>query len=102
MPAFWVFSSEADRWRLVIASPIRDREGGVKAYSRLGSVYDSIDPPIGFPITDVAIVGATDRRVKALKKRFVFKREQADTVIENASLDGVYFESVYLYPLSEV
>jgi hypothetical protein len=41
--AFWLFSSDSDRWRLLIASPIRDREGGVQAYSRLGSVYDSID-----------------------------------------------------------
>jgi hypothetical protein len=40
--------------------------------------------------------------VKALEKRFVFKREQADTVIENASLDGVYVEAVCLYQLSQI
>ncbi len=100
--AFWAFLSDLERWRLLIASRVYDREGPIKAYSRFGSIYDHITPRLRVAITDVELLSCEDHRVKALQKRFPFKREKADTVIEHTSLDGEYFEAVYLYQLSEI
>jgi hypothetical protein len=100
--AFWVFLSDLERWRLVIASKLYDREGPIKAYSHLGSIYDQINPRLRIRITDLEFAGSEDRRVKVLEKRFVFQREKTDAIIEHANLDGEYFEAVYLYQLSEI
>jgi hypothetical protein len=100
--AYWLFISDSERWKLFVASPIREREGAFQAYSRLNSISNAIDPPLRIERSDVALARCEDRRVKALEKRFIFKREKTDAVIEHASLDGEYFEAVYLYQLSEI
>jgi hypothetical protein len=100
--AYWVFLSDLERWRLVIASRIYDRQGPIKTYSRFGAVYDRINPRLRIPITDLELASPEDRLVKVLEKRFIFKREKLDTVIEHVNLDGEYFEALYLYQLSEI
>ena len=100
--AFWLFLSDSERWKLIIASPVRLREGAFQAYSRLRAVSNSMDPLLRIEETDVALAKCEDRRVKALRSRFIFKRETSDAIIEHASLDGEYFEAVYLYQLSEI
>ncbi len=100
--AYWDFLSDLERWRLVIASRFYDREGPIRAYSRLGSIYDKIWPRPRIPITDLEFAGAGERRVRALQKRFDFQHEEIDTIMEHVSLDGEYFEVVYLYQLSEI
>jgi hypothetical protein len=100
--AFWMFRSESERWRMTIATPLYDREGPRKVYSRLITVYDAIEPPLRIQITDVALARSEDRRVKDLQCRFIFKRETIDAIIEHVNLDGEYFRAVYLYQLSEI
>ena len=99
---FWLFQSESERWKLMIATPIRDREGAFRAYSRLHAVYDAMDPPLRIETTDVALARGGDRRVKALLKRFDFKHAKADKVVEREGLDGEFIEAAYLYQLYEI
>ncbi len=99
---FWLFLSEPQRWKLMITSPIRGREGAFPAYSWLNSVCDAMDPPLRIDTTDVALARGGDRRVKALLKRFDFKHAKVDQVIEREGLDGEYVEAAYLYQLSEI
>ncbi|MGP0064650.1 MAG: hypothetical protein ACLQGP_13765 [Isosphaeraceae bacterium] len=99
---FWLFLSESERWKLMIATPIRDREGAFSAYARLRSVRDAMDPPLRIETDDVALARGGDRRVRALQKRFDFKHARLDEVIEREGLDGEYIEAAYLYELSEI
>jgi hypothetical protein len=99
---FWVFLNRSERWQLMIASPFHDREGPIKAYSRLTAICDSMDPPLRIETTDVALARGGDRRVKALLKRFDFKHAKADKVVEREGLDGEFIEAAYLYQLSEI
>ncbi len=98
---YWLFLDESERWKLMIASPIRDRDGAFPAYSRLRSVRDAMDPPLKIETTDVALTRGGDRRAKALLNRFDFKHAKIDEVIEREGLDGEYIEAAYLYHLSE-
>jgi hypothetical protein len=100
--AFWLFLSEPERWKLMIASPIRDREGPLKSYSRFIPIRDVMDPPLRLDTTDVALVGCGDRLVKALRKRFDFQHAKDDEVIERGHVDREYVEAAYLYQLSKI
>ena len=55
---FWLFRSEAERWQSMIASPLNDREGPIKTYSRLKPICDAIDPPLRIETADVMLRGA--------------------------------------------
>jgi hypothetical protein len=99
---YWLFKSETQRWKLMIDSPIRERDGAVPAYSRLRTVCDAMDPPLRIKSDDIALTVSGDRLVKALRKRFDFKKAKDDEVIEREGLDGEYFEAAYLYQLSEI
>ncbi len=99
---YWLFQSESQRWKLMIDSPICDREGPIRAYSRLNSVCDAMTPPLRIKSDDIALAMSWDRRPKALQKRFDFKHAKDDEVIEREGLDGEDVEAAYLYQLSEI
>ena len=99
---YWIFKSGPQRWKLMIDSPIRERDGAFSAYSRLEAVCDAMDPPLRIKSDDIALTVSGDRLVKALRKRFDFKHAKEDEVLEREGLDGEYAEAAYLYQLSEI
>jgi hypothetical protein len=99
--AFWLYETERERWRLMLISPYYDREEPLAAYSRLGSVFDSMDPPIRFDPTNVSFLRRGDRRLKDLRRHFKSNTRDSDALIEGANLGGQYVEAIYLYPPSQ-
>ena len=100
--AFWLFGEESERWKMIIATPLYDREGPIKAYSRFTPICDVMDPPLRIDTTDVALEGRGDRLVKALRKRFDFKHAKDDKALERDVVDREHIEAAYLYQLSEI
>ena len=99
--AFWLFLDDFERWRLMIASPLY-LEGPRGAYSSIPeSFFDPVDLPMTITVPDVVFLSPEDRRVKALEKRFLFKHEPSDALVEHADIGGEYIKAIYLYQLSE-
>lgn len=67
--AFWLYDSEADRWRLIIASEIEDFYSPKKAYTHIWNVLKEMTNKgieIGFSFDNISVMSPKDPLIKAL------------------------------------
>jgi hypothetical protein len=62
--AFWLYSTERDDWRLVIATPQRRALGSLKSYKSLQQVISKMDTPIRLRF--VRLLDTKDSLIKSL------------------------------------
>ncbi|MEX1253352.1 MAG: hypothetical protein WEE64_03335 [Dehalococcoidia bacterium] len=94
--AYWYYLSDPDRWRLIIASPIVDREGPRKAYDRILTVLEGMpSPKIAFD--QVSVVSPRDHVVRSLSRAAKTGPETAGMRISRSTIDGVFVEDAYIY-----
>ncbi len=64
--SLWLYHPESNRWRLVLASPIVDREGPRKAYEIIEQILQE-DWEMGIWLRDISAVSPSDPLVQALQ-----------------------------------
>jgi hypothetical protein len=64
--SFWFFDLESNRWRLVLASPIVDRDGPRKAYDIIENILQE-NWEMGIWLRDISAVSPNEPVVKALR-----------------------------------
>ena len=64
--AFWLYSSEDDSWRLVIASPLVGELGQLECYGRVDAALLSLQEP-PFALREIALVKETEQLVEFLR-----------------------------------
>ena len=97
--AFWLFRSEWDEWRLVLATPLFDQFGPLKAYRRLLDVYDA-DSTISFRSDNITAVGTDNIRVQELRSLFRKLPPEFGNRFEDRFIQGREVENAYVYRLS--
>jgi hypothetical protein len=58
--ASWIWDGEDGKWSLFLASPIVDRLGQIKAYSRVQPLIRQMPAPFSIHPFDVKLIGVTD------------------------------------------
>ena len=99
--AFWLFRSEWDEWRLVLATPLFDQSGPLAAYRQLLDVYEA-DREISFGSDSLTAVGADDVRVQELRSLFRTLPPKFGDRFEDRFMRGGEVENAYVYRLSPV
>ena len=66
--SLWLYNEESNRWRLVLASPVVDREGPRKAYSIVDEILQE-HWDMGVWLRDISAVSPSDPLVQALRAR---------------------------------
>jgi hypothetical protein len=69
--AFWLYDSEADRWRLMIASKNSDFASPKKAYIQINDVLESMKSrgiTVNFSLENITVVSPIDPLITGLKK----------------------------------
>lgn len=64
---FWCYPTAADEWRLIIASPLVDREGALPVYRRLQGALDHL-PNVALSVSEIFAVGEDDPIVRFLRQ----------------------------------
>ena len=64
--SLWLYHPESNRWRLVLASPIVDREGPRKAYEIIEQILQE-NWEMGIWLRDISAVSPSDPLVQALR-----------------------------------
>ena len=64
--SLWLYHPESNRWRLVLASPIVDREGPRKAYEIIEQILQE-NWEMGVWLRDISAVSPSDPLVQALR-----------------------------------
>lgn len=66
--ALWRYKSEPERWRLILATPVYDRQGQFNAVFEVISVFRQITPELKISIEDLSVVSAKDGLIKSLRE----------------------------------
>jgi hypothetical protein len=97
--AFWWYFSEAEEWRLVIATPLVDEVGPLSAYGLIQTKLSSISPPLTLALQNISLISPKDDRVKAFKKALKIAPDPVGIRFTRSALNGAYIEDAYVYRL---
>ena len=78
--AFWRYPTDDSGWRLIISSPLVDREGSLPVYRRVQAALQRL-PDIRIPLSDVYAVGENDPVVRILRQATVPAHEAFNTTV---------------------
>jgi hypothetical protein len=96
--ALWYYLSEAEEWRLVIASPYVKENGPLKSYKLVNSTLDKIDKmsrkKLAFSSREVSVVNPDDPLINLLKN---IVRKSRHVSCSNCVINGVLVEGAYIY-----
>ncbi|MDQ6695492.1 MAG: hypothetical protein M3014_13930 [Chloroflexota bacterium] len=96
--ALWLYFSEAQEWRLVLASPRVDRDGPRGLYTDLLTLlYDQdAHKAIGLALQNITFLSDKDKLVRTLAS--VNERTRlAGQKLHESFFNGVYVEDAYVY-----
>ena len=96
----WLYRSEANRWRLILAFPKVWEEGSLKRYQKIRSVLDEI--PDEMPKVhqfDISVIDTDDRLIRALRKGRSILEGKFPKHVFSVGGNEYYVEEAYIYRL---
>ena len=96
--ALWNYFPESMEWRLVIVSPIVDRDGPLRAYTRIQRVLAKISP-LHLTLSDITAIGSASQDYQTL--RAIISSPGGFSTGSGASRvpQDAVFEDAYIYQL---
>lgn len=98
--ALWLYFSEADQWRLVIATPLVQRRGPMQAYGELQKILLKND--IALDLSRISLVSPKDPFVQGLRRVFRNRSvhgERGGMRFKKGLSDYVFVDDAYVYYL---
>lgn len=93
---FWLYTSDSNDWRLMIATPLVDTEGPRKTYARIGKALPNyIDKIREFDMLSITVISPNDKLVRSLKSVNLTSGQAAQRV--RGLVKDVYIEDSYVY-----
>lgn len=98
--ALWIYSSERETWRLMLASPFYDRQGPLKTYHEIISVFRNLKPELGINWMDLVAVSPKHELIKGLSQlqqdsQFNLSGKR----LRNNTINHIYVDDAYIYPI---
>ena len=94
--AFWVYDSDSDIYRLVIAFPFYDENGPKEAYLKIRSVLDTFEEPFSISLSNIHALSPSDKFIKNMSKA-IRVDGISDVRFSRNVIDGEYIEDALIY-----
>ena len=94
--ALWIYLSEPDEWRFMIAIPMIDEEGPKKTYTYIQSILAKITQPT-IALKDISIVSPNYDLIKLLKMVISTGPGIHGIRMKRNTVNNVFIEDVYIY-----
>ena len=94
--ALWIYLSESDEWRFMIAIPMIDEKGPKKTYTYIQSILAKITPPT-ISLKDISIVSPNYDLIKLLKMVILTGPGIHGIRMKRNTVNNVFIEDVYIY-----
>ncbi len=95
--AFWLYTSETNRWRLMLAHPGVDVTGAKPAYGTIWDVlYGRPDGIADLESTDTTVLSSSDNLVRAVAS-VGHMIDISGKRLGPTGLNGVYVDDIYIY-----
>ena len=96
--ALWLFTSEANDWRLVLASPLVDLEGPKKVYGRIQTMLSMVPEEFAsLSLRKISVTSPEDRFIKVLRSAIGTDRGIHDIRFSRSRINDVFVEDAYIY-----
>ena len=96
--ALWIYLSEPDEWRFMIALPLVDQEGPKKAYTLVQSELAKLDPASEISLRNISAVGLEHHTIQALRTAVRGHPGMMDgRWFTRTAISGVFIEAAFVY-----
>lgn len=96
--AFWLYDSESQEWRLVLATPLVDEEGPLATYKHLQRSLSSIQPT-DLSLQNISVWSPRKPLIKAIKRASRIPPGTEGIRLTRNTVAGIYIEDAYVYRL---
>ncbi|OCR00321.1 hypothetical protein BCD67_25310 [Oscillatoriales cyanobacterium USR001] len=98
--ALWLYLPEKETWRLMLTSPIFDKEGSLKTYKEIISVFGKVQPELKINWMNLVAVSPQHKLIQGLRKlqkdwnfNLLGKR------LTNNTVNHIYVDDAYIYQI---
>lgn len=98
--ALWLYLPEKETWRLMLTSPIFDKEGPLETYKEIISVFNKVQPELKINWLNLVAVSPQNKLIQGLRKlqqdwnlNLLRKR------LTNYTVNHIYIDDAYIYQI---
>jgi len=96
--ALWFLRPETGTWRLILATPVVDTEGPLKAYREIQEVLAKLDQETqDLFLSNISAVDSDDPLVGLFRKALRKKAGKGGVRFTRNAIDGIYIYDSYVY-----
>jgi hypothetical protein len=98
--SFWLFDSENNHWRLVLASPAVTREGPRESYRHVSNALREMNT--GVQLENVSVVSPEDPLVQVFRSVYRTGRDLEGRRVFRTAINGHFVDDAYVYRILPV
>ncbi|PER24661.1 hypothetical protein CN490_22925 [Bacillus cereus] len=99
--AFWIYNSESELWRLIIATPLVDLLGRRNAYTQVNKIIHKLGANIDIPLQSISVISPKHMLVKVLRKAIHTESDAISSIrFTNNTIGNSFIEDAYIYRMS--
>ncbi|PFY72530.1 hypothetical protein [Bacillus wiedmannii] len=99
--AFWIYNSESELWRLIIATPLVDVLGTKNAYIQVNKIIHKLGDNIDIPLQSISVISPKHMLVKVLRKAIQTEKNAISSIrFTNNTIGNSFIEDAYIYRMS--
>lgn len=98
--ALWIYSSDSESWHLMLTSEICDREGTLKAYKEILTVFRDVQPELKIDWTSLIAVSPNHELIEGLRQsQLQWHRNLSGRRLTDNMVNGVRVDDGYIYQI---
>ncbi|WP_445248941.1 hypothetical protein [Microcoleus sp. OTE_8_concoct_300] len=98
--ALWIYAPEPETWRLTLATPLYDRQGPLKTYGEILSVFRQVKPELKIDWTALVAVSPKHELIEGLRQsQQDWNLNLSGTRLTNNWVDRTWIEDAYIYQI---
>lgn len=96
--AFWLYESDGEYWRFVIASDVVETEGARKAYEHINKIINENKDTISINLIDISAWSPYHPLIRSLRTVIQTSPTQiADIRFSSKTINNIYIDDAYIY-----
>ena len=98
--ALWNYAPEPETWRLTLATPLYDREGSLKTYGEILSVFREVKPELKIDWTALVAVSPKHDLIEGLRQiQQDWNLDLSGRRMTNDRINQTWVEDAYIYQI---
>lgn len=96
--AFWLYESDGEYWRFVIASDVVETEGARKGYEQINNIINEHKDTISINLIDISAWSPNHPLIRSLRTVIQTTPTQiADIRFSSKTINNIYIDDAYIY-----